>query len=78
MRYDNDALACLRIRHLNDYLQKCDARLMENSNITRKHVGRGGGGALCEQLWNRSRRYESHLADQVSLAHTRSHRLTLH
>ena len=41
-RYDNDALACLRVHHLQDNLQKSDIRIMVNSIMTRKNVGRGG------------------------------------
>ena len=34
-RYDNDALACLRVHHLQDNSQKSDMRIMVNSNMAK-------------------------------------------
>ena len=41
-RYDDNALACLRVRHLKGNIRKLNIKLIDNSNIVRKHVGKGG------------------------------------
>ena len=42
MRCDNHALACLRVQHLKEKLRLSNVKLINNSNIVRKHIGRGG------------------------------------
>jgi hypothetical protein len=42
MRYDNDAIACLRVSQLINKLDYINIPLLENQNIVRKHIGKKG------------------------------------
>ena len=41
-RYDDNALACVRVQHLIRKLTNANVYLMVNSNIIRKHIGKKG------------------------------------
>ena len=41
-RFDDNALACVRVRYLQEKLRKSNIILLDNSNIVRKHIAKGG------------------------------------
>ena len=60
-RFDDNALACVRVRNLQEKLRKSNIILLDNSNIARKHIGKGG--LYLNDLWHCTLRYEYHLTD---------------
>ena len=42
MRYDDDAMACFRVRNLINKINTRNFYIMDNSNLVRKHIGKKG------------------------------------
>ena len=42
MRYDDDAMACFRVRNLIKKINTRNFYIMDNSNLVRKHIGKKG------------------------------------